>query len=396
MGAIQFAQAISVARAAVFDAPWVIDSDDRSREKAAAERHLQHNIAAALDQGFALHDPLHPEFRVLDLHNQFGMVNPDNRYHVASISTSGTYVIRGRRGTSADLQIQVGGGCPGFDGTVNITPVSQMTLEDLVVDEDGWFEIVISDSPSGPNWMSNTNGSVEATSVLIRESFMDWETERSGTWFIERTDTRGTPSPLPDRALVAQQYERASDYLVNLTHGWIEFVKRGLNIWPHDALSLPRGTGDGGLPGQFSALGLFELSDSEAIVITVFDSQARYQSVQVGDLWFNGLDFARRQTSLTLAQARESSDGCYRMVISRRDPGVANWLDPAGASTIVAFLRWQGLPGRALPPEPLVQRVDLDQVRAAFPEDEPCFSPDERVKQLAARRARVLQSARGF
>jgi len=104
-----------------------------------------------------LHDPLHPEFRVLNRHNQFGLVNPDNRYHLATLSTPGTYLVRGKRGTSADLQIQIGAGNAGFDEDLTSpTPNAELSLDNLVVDDDGHFEIGTSDTETGPNWLSNT------------------------------------------------------------------------------------------------------------------------------------------------------------------------------------------------------------------------------------------------
>lgn len=391
-GALQFAAAIAEAREILFDAPWARCSEP---ERVAAERQLEHNIASALEQGFILHDPCHPELRCIDQHSQFGLFNADNRYHVATIATPGTYVIRGRAGTSADLQIQVGDGEPGLDGSVNIKPTDQ--LDKLEVDERGEFELVISDTRTGPNWLSNTKGDLRAKNVLIRESFMNWDTERAGTWHIERVDSRGTPSPLPSRALVDSQYDRASRYLVGLTRGWVEFVKNKVYRLPLNVLLAPGPTGEDGLEGQRSALGRFQIDPSEAIVMKVKRSVANYQSIQVGDLWFNAHDYCRRQTSLTMDQAHRSGgepDDDYWFVISHEDPGVPNWLDPVGASTIVLFMRWQGLADDVSLEAPEVDIVGLDRVREVT--GEPCFSPEQRREQLAARQAASLQSPRQF
>ena len=395
-GALALTDAIEEARRIMFSAPWLLYSRDPRREKAAAERQLKHQTSAALDQGFILHDPLHPEFRSLDEHNQFGLFNPDNRYHIASIATPGTYVVRGRRGTSADLQIQVGAGDPGFDEDLT-SPITlgQLSLEDLAVDADGRFEIVISDTEEGVNWVCNTKDGLTANSILIRESFMDWENETSGTWYIERRDTRGQPTALPEPDLVDAQYARAAEYLVGSTKGWVKFVDGLRANLAGNGLSPPRETRDG-LPGQWNAAGHLRIPPGKAFIVTVPHSPARYQSIQIGDLWFNGLDYRHRQTSLTTAQARRSCDGDYRFVISVRDPGVANWLDPAGASSSFAFLRWQGLPeGYRFAKDPSVDMVDFEDVRDRLP-DEPYFYPEDRVEQLAARQASSLSSPRGF
>jgi len=399
-GAIQLSQAIEEAKEVMFNAPWLKRSDNLEQEKAAADSQLKHQLSAALDQGFVTHDPLYPEFCSLDQHNQFGLVNPDNRYNFTTISASGTYLIRGKRGTSADLQIQVGGGNPGFnEDETSPDTVDQMSLEGLAVDENGNFEITISDTDTGGNWLSNFKGKgkdrVEATSVLIRESFMDWENETSGTWYIERIDTRGTVSPLPDSARVNEQYKRASEYLVESTKGWVKFVtglKRKLRL---NTLIEPIET-KAGLPGQWNSAGLFEIKPSEAVIISVPASPARYQSIQIGDQWFHSFDFCRRQTSLTASQARLGDDNCYWFVISSEDPGVANWLDPVTASKIFVFIRWQGLPEHyQFSADPCAKIVSFNELHKHLP-NEPAFSPEQRVEQLAARHFASLSKPRGF
>ena len=403
-GSMQLARAIDKARDIMYEAHWVLDSSDPEQEKAAAELQLKNQLVAALDKGFALHDPNHPEFRTLDQYNQYGLYNPDNRYHIATISTPGKYVIRGKRGTSADLQIQVGTGEPGFD--VNLTSpvtIDQMALAELEVDDDGHFEIIISDTEEGDNWLNNTvtptvagGEKLKANSILIRESFMDWDNETSGTWYIEREDTRGQPNPVTSPELINHQYQLTSDYLLGSVRGWVKFVEQLRPMLRVNLLSEPKETKEG-LPGQWNSAGQFPINPGKAIIITVEKSTAPYQSIQVGDLWFNALDFCRRQISLNMAQAQPDKEGKYRFVISVEDPGVANWLDPAGASTSFVFMRWQSVPADydVTKAPPSVEIVDFDDLRNCLP-NEPRFSPRQRKEQLAARQAASLNSPRGF
>ncbi len=397
-GSLLFAHAIEQAREIMLKAPWLQYSRTPDLEQAAAERQLKHQVAASLDQGFILHDPRHPEFRSLDQHNQFGLFNPDNRYHIATIETLGTYVIHGRRGSSARLEIQVGAGEPGFnENLTSPIPVDELSDDCLKVDKHGHFKITISGQrkPDDENWLSNQRGDFAANSVLIRESFMDWESEKSGTWYIERTDTRGDLSPLPTPELVNEQYARAASYLLGSTKGWIKFVDRLRANLAADRVSLPVETQQG-LPGQYNSAGHFAINEHEAIIISVPKSRAEYQSIQVGDLWFNGLDYCRRQTSMTAEQAHLSEDRWYRFVISVKDPEVPNWLDPAGASTSFAFLRWQGLPDKyEFRRLPKAMRVRFDELRKYLP-DEPVFTPEQRSEQLAARQLSSLTTPRGF
>ena len=161
-GSSQLATAIDEARKIMFNAPWVARSPDPEQERAAAERQLKHQLSAALDQGFIMHDVYQPELQLLNQHNQFGLVNPDNRYHIANITTPGTYTLTGRRGNSADLQIQVGAGDPGFSDETNLEPVSLLSRDELQTEEDGSFKITISDTDPGGNWLNNKSGDLTA------------------------------------------------------------------------------------------------------------------------------------------------------------------------------------------------------------------------------------------
>lgn len=97
-GPSQLALAMETARNYMFEsAPWFLANP---LEKIGAERHLKNELSAALEQGFALHDPNHPELRYFDQQSQFGLINPDNRYYMATIAFPGEYVIYGKKDPS--------------------------------------------------------------------------------------------------------------------------------------------------------------------------------------------------------------------------------------------------------------------------------------------------------
>lgn len=83
-GALEFAHAIEQARQIMLSAPWYLFSDSQLQEQAAAERQLKHQISAALDEGFIVHNPDHPEFRTMTQHNQYGLCNPGYNENLTS------------------------------------------------------------------------------------------------------------------------------------------------------------------------------------------------------------------------------------------------------------------------------------------------------------------------
>jgi hypothetical protein len=52
------------------------------------------------------------------------------------------------------------------------------------------------------------------------------------------------------------------------------------------------------------------------------------------------LEYAHRRSSLNTAQIAYEPDGSYVVVISHRDPGVANWLDTGGHRVGTIFWRY--------------------------------------------------------
>lgn len=137
------------------------------------------------------------------------------------------------------------------------------------------------------------------------------------------------------------------------------------------------------------------MGPDDAIMITVSKSKAKYQSIQIGDFWFNALDFCQRQTSLTAAQAQLNDNDEYRFVISPKDPGVTNWLDTCGTQNVFVFMRWQGLPEGEEPSAIHAKKATLSELRECL-SDEPFFGPKKRKAQLAARKQSALTKPRGF
>ena len=69
-------------------------------------------------------------------------------------------------------------------------------------------------------------------------------------------------------------------------------------------------------------------------------------------LWNHRLQtppYRHRRVSLNRRQVRYEQDGSFEIVVAHRDPGVANWIDPAGVRTGMIFWRFL-LPEEEVPP----------------------------------------------
>src|SRR3546814_14025422 len=80
--------------------------------------------------------------------------------------------------------------------------------------------------------------------------------------------------------------------------------------------------------------------------------------------------------------ARISPDGKFRAVVALEDPGVPNWLDPAGFTEGTIYGRWYACDTC---PTPTIRRVPVSTLRDHLPPDPPVVTPQERAAPLQAR-----------
>ncbi len=344
-------------------------------------------LIATLEED-VIQDADHPLFRVLDFRIREGGDNPDQRYLFSRVRGDATYRIWGTLGAQRGLELQVYAGEPWRKGGGR--SVSTLAFEDIDFDEAGSFEVFLSPKKHAGNWLLNAP---DATELIVRQVFSDWKTERPGEVHIDRVGFEGKPRPVTTQAAMAERLERAAEDLTRTVATWPEFVReRYVDARPANVLSAPADpTSVGGVAGRFMSNGHFELAPDEALVVTIWPIDARYQGIQLTDPWFSSLEYANRVTSLSADQARASADGAYHFVVAARDPGVQNWLDTTGLPTGTLLIRFDGSPLDTFPKDkrPVARKVRFEAVRDALPADTPVFTPAMREKQIAERRRHV-------
>jgi hypothetical protein len=366
-------QAIQEAEELIFNAPFIKTDADRLE----GYDYLSGRIRMAMQMAFD-YDLDRPLF--VNPTHQFsrqGLDNPDAIYFNAFLREGVEYVIRGRRGTTADLSFQVMGGQYSADSAAH----SLMAFDDRELDvaPDGSFEFTYLAEPG-------------AKSMIVREVFNDWDTEERGTLTIERADKLGQPAKPLTRDLLARKYDVAARSLVGSIQTWFAFPHFFQYKEPVNTLTAPQST-PGGLASQRSSIGHYELADDEAMIVTLPRcDDCAYQAIQVGSDWYASTDYETHQTSLTKAQAVTDPDGMMRVVISEQDPRIANWLETTGHRTGALMLRWQRLE-RDLTQDadgPRVEVVPFADVRQHLPHHTP-ITPEEYVSRIAARQRSVAR-----
>jgi hypothetical protein len=128
---------------------------------------------------------------------------------------------------------------------------------------------------------------------------------------------------------------------------------------------------------------VFELNEDEALIIeTELPTVRPYWNIQLNDPLFNAIEYVYRLSSINGATAKLSSDGKLRAVIALKDPGVPNWLDPAGFNTGTIYGRWYGCDSNPLP---TLKRVKLAELRNHLPSDTPAVTAAQRAIELRDR-----------
>lgn len=315
--------------------------------------------------------------------------NPDDIYVQSPIRGDLVYRVSGNRGTCKILSFtsQVA-----LSGTVDEMPVpnghNELDTNDIGIGLGEDFEIVFSEKrPEGytGHWAPLHPS---ARGMYLRYRMYDWEKERDPQLSIECLSPVGpkprlTPQQIMDRIVQMAKFPARKTKLYNAMQNAVK-SRVGFNVF--EPVRYP-----GALVKQTYWPACFQFDADEALIIeTEIPKRAPYWNIQLNDPMFNALEYVYRLSSTNGAMARLSSDGKYRAVIALEDPGVPNWLDPAGYTEGGIYGRWYDCDSE---PVPTIKRVKLKDLRANLPADTPVVTPEQRREELA-RRVRACQRRR--
>jgi hypothetical protein len=315
--------------------------------------------------------------------------NPDDIYVQSPIRGDLRYRVSGNRGTCRILSFTTQ---KALSGTVDEMPRpnghNEVDCDDLGIGLGEDFEILFSAvRPEGHagHWAPIDP---EARGMYLRYRMYDWENESDPQLSIECLDPVPPKPRLSPEDILARigEMARFPARKTNLYYPMQNGVKDRVGFNVFEPVRMP-----GALVMQVYWPACFQLAEDEALIIeTEIPERAPYWNIQLNDPLFNALEYVYRLSSTNGAMARLSSDGRFRAVIALTDPGVPNWLDPAGYTEGGIYGRWYDCSAE---PTPTIRRVKLAELRDHLPEDTPHVTPAERREEIA-RRVRACQRRR--
>lgn len=306
-------------------------------DQAEGLRYLSRLLRLGLDLAVEFADPEHPELVPAQAkHFGDGGNTADCVYHHAIIDGRRRYRLHGTRGDAPLIEIGAYAGKIGLHASSR--RVDSVTERDLIVDADGRIDVHIGPEPAGTANVLRTDETVSY--LFVRQYAHDWDATAPATLTLEATDAGtsfGEPLTL-DRATAGLR--RAARFVSDAAAAWASVVDN-TRSGPANTLTPVPVDMDMTLPsGHRYAFGHFDLTEDDALVIEFRPTDVPYWGLALNNYWMEVPDYGGTGSHLNNETASREPDGRVRVVVSTREPAVANWVDTRGHRVGVLVFRW--------------------------------------------------------
>ncbi len=299
-------------------------------------RYLSRITGAALKAFVEHNDPLAPVLmRVVHETAKMGADHPDNYYQNAAISGEHEYRIRGNRGTVHYLGFftQIGN----YGQGRGMPPSGYLEASSLEVDADGNFEIFVSTEKKPGNWLPMKK---ETGTLIVRQTFLDRETEQLAELEIERIGGDGRPTRF-DPVRCADGMQMSASLVAGaamLFANWAEGFKAHTNKLPR--FDQEKSNQAGGVPDIAYYHSYWKLEPDEALVIEAMPPECDHWNFQLNNYWMESLDYRYYPVHVNKHTANYRSDGSVQVVVAAENKGFDNWIDTVGHTEGTMCWRW--------------------------------------------------------
>ncbi len=223
--------------------------------------------------------------------------------------------------------------------------------------------MLLSCRPGDGNWLPMT---AETRTLIVRQTFLDRETEAPAELHIERIDC-------PDdekrpRPLTPEQIDEGLKSAGTLVAGAAMLFANWARGFRKHSNTLPRFDPDvslqaGGDPNIAYYHSHWAVAEDEALIIEAMPPECEHWNFQLNNYWMESLDYRYHTIHTNKHLAHHEEDGSVRLVVAPEDPGLPNWIETAGHTSGTMCFRWIGAREHPQPRTRLVKRSELRTLR---------------------------------
>lgn len=305
-------------------------------QQAEGVRYLSRLTRAGLEAFIEHADPEFPQLRRLAHETvKLGADNPDNHYANAQISGEYEYRVTGNRNSVFYLGFFTQDGSYGTTG--GLSPCDMIEADSMEFNEDGSFEIIISQEKKGQNWLKSTP---ETTMFMVRQTFMDKANENKAEVNIECIGGPQKPRPITPTLVnnglnMAGTFVAGASFLFSKwTAGFTKHANQ-LPLFPPEVSNAA-----GGDANIFYYHSYWKLADTEALYIHFTPPKCKYWNFQLNNYWMESLDYRYFRIHINMHDAMVEEDGSVKIFVSHKDPKHPNWIETAHHNEGTMLLRW--------------------------------------------------------
>lgn len=327
--------------------------------QAEGVRYLTRLTRVSLEAFVEYADPSFPILkRMVHETVKMGADNPDNYYFNAQISGAFEYKITGKRNTAHYIGFFTQNGNYGTTG--GLSPCGTLEGKDLVLEEDGSFEIILSKEKRGRNWLKIEE---ETGMAMVRQTFLNRFEEVPAEITIENLDGRIAPDAISPK-MIDEGLKMAAMFVAGapiLFTRWANGFKKYPNQLPQfDPKVSNAAGGDANIIYYHS---YWNLKEDEALVITVKPPACDSWNFQLNNYWMESLDYRYHTICISKGNAEYEADGSVKVIVAHKDPGLKNWLNTCDHLEGTICWRWYRLAKEGTAIQPTCEVVKWDSLK---------------------------------
>ncbi len=323
-------------------------------------RYLTRLTRAGLEAFVEYADPAFPVLkRMVHETVKMGADNPDNYYFNAQIDGSKYgYRITGNRHTVHYIGFFTQNGSYGTTG--GLAPCGQLEGNDLKLEKDGSFEIILSKEKRGRNWLKIED---ETGLVMVRQTFLNRFEETAAELKIENLNGQKSPAPLTPK-MIDEGLKMASMFIAGaplLFARWAKGFQKHPNQLPQFDPEVSNAAG--GDKNIIYYHSYWKLEKDEALVITVNPPECDSWNFQLNNYWMESLDYRYFNICVSKGNALYEKDGSVQVIVSGENTGIGNWIDTCGHTEGTMCWRWYRLTEGAKVIQPKCEVVKIEALK---------------------------------